>query len=279
MAKRLLSTLVLGLLIASIGKAQATKLTPDEEKEASRIKLEYNRRMGETGRVDDLIADMFVPDVSTRWLQEAHEKHRTLSPEIKDSLGYLAAGLLRYSPQLLEKISADDWKDLNLASTIWVRAIAVAMMNRVGELKAAGKERNTIDDDAEIAKFFMPSVRSLFADDPILSTSIDENAKPIETVDEARRVTGLLKRARELYEKEFADKGRQLTPATLKALAAAPKGANDFSTTVQVSKRETYGFPAGTRFITVYASPAEPLIFVKQGADYKIVDVTIEIGD
>jgi hypothetical protein len=37
MTKRLLSTLVLALLIAPIGRAQATKLTPDEEKAAFEV--------------------------------------------------------------------------------------------------------------------------------------------------------------------------------------------------------------------------------------------------
>jgi len=278
---RSLSLFIFVLIVAAFAGAQTPRPTADEEGAASRIKLEYSRRMGETGLVDRLVDDLFITNVSTRWLQEARAKVATGSPEIKNSPGYLAAGLLTYSPRLLDNISPDDWKKLNLASTDFVRALAFAMMNRVSDLKAAGKDLDKIDDEAEIAQFFPPAVKSLLAGNPVFAAAMDHNAEPktIETVVEANTVATVLTQGCDIYMKEFGERARRLTPLTMKALAAAPKGENDNSTRVEVSRREMYGFPAGTRFISVYASPPERLIFVKHGADYKIVDVVIEIGD
>ena len=259
--------------------AQQAELTSEERQAAQKVGKSFEQRIGETGKLETAVPEMFVPDFTARWVKEAKARVRDLPSG--DSRITFAPGLA-YSPQLLDAGDEKDWRELQLATFDLIRIVEVVTMNQMAKAFLSHKEPDDSEIEAAVEKAFPRSVKDLLADDPILTNFINLHGKPVAMTNalDLARVARTMRRAVELMENAPGQEGRKFSPDALKMIDQMFKNAGEqLEPQLAVTDRETYGFPKGTRLITFFASPMELLIVVKVGSEYKIVEARITTPD
>ncbi|MFL6374584.1 MAG: hypothetical protein ACJ73D_07970 [Pyrinomonadaceae bacterium] len=255
-------------------EAQPAQLTPEEQKAVQTIRDRFNERINKEGRLEALIPDMFVTDMGTRYAKE-RKADRAEGPLILLTPG------IQYKREVLDSATEADWRHGLSASFNFMHIIAAPMLNRT---IIAAKTGEGFDPDAvgpDLDKLISPQVLALFSKDPVLKNYLQKEgtATPIATVQDLRRVADILDKAHDMISANLSAADRQLTPEAASLIKEMMGGDKEFGPWLDVSEREVYGFPKGTRFITFFANPMEVLMITKIGTEYKIVSAQISSPD
>ncbi len=279
-----MAVLILGLLTfrqpSVCGQVVDDQPTAEEKKAALDLADRFETRLDETGDIVPVIQELLVADFTGRWVKEkrAYQANEAVR---SDRISYVSG--IEYSPALLDQATEDDWRQLYSETFNFMQYTNVAMMNKMAPVIL--KDKNPVDKDEkdlinDVTNIYPRAVLSLFDKHPILRNFITMKDKtPIKTVADLRSVNTTLKEALDILNKSSANK-MKMTPESQKVLKAfREKSGDELGPWIGVADRETYGFPKGTRIMTLFSSPMHELTITKVGGQYKIIDARISSPD
>jgi hypothetical protein len=272
MTIRLLLLLII-IALPALALGQADKLTAEEVQAAKDIRERFITRLNNEARLEPLIPEMFVTDFGASYAKEM------VADPSQGDLILLTSGL-QFKKELLKAASPEDWQHARTAAFNFMHLVMVPMMNHTIPALQKGGEVEDQKLDQDLNNIIPKSVRDLFAADPVLANFIESKGDvvPITTVTDLRRVADTLDKGRDMVEANLSSKDRHLSAESLASLRKFVDEKH-LGPSLEIADRETLGFPKGTRFIFLFATPMHALVITKVGADYKIVGAEISSPD
>ena len=265
------------LVVPVFGQLENIKISPDEIQAAKVVGERFETRLDQSGDITPLISEMFVSDHVARFVKEA--KAQLTTNGLKPKSVVFASGIF-YDPELLNTASEEDWRQLYIQSFNFMRYSTGVMMNLMADTMISGKDT---DEELEAAfdRAHPPAVTKLFDNHPILRNFLrkEEDTSTITTVSELQSVAHTLNEANNILRKDPLRSKLTASAHTLLTMLKEKKGKDKFGPSLEITKREAYGFPGATRLILFFPSPMHHLIIAKVGNEYKIVDARIASPD
>lgn len=250
MLKCLCMTLAVVLLAAGSAARAASPLRADEpevteaeNREAREVVIKFTARFAETRDLTNAVNELYVSDFIERY-KKSREKDADPSLSSKSSERYFAPGL-DYDTRLLAEAGAEDWRRFYIAANNFLLVGLVAFMKQARDDGEA--------PDVKPTDMYPPSVIEMLDKNPNLSNFIVRKSRPrpVGTLEEMRSATVTLERA--LGVMRQAQPGKPFS-ADDKDWAEAMKLMREdkfFKPEVAVTDEEYFGFPKGTRILTV----------------------------
>jgi hypothetical protein len=240
------------------------EITREEYKSAQETVDLFVKRFIETGDLAPVIDELFVADFIQRY--KKHQKNIGQESNAPSEI-FFAPGLW-YKPDLLNQATDDDWRRFYIATYNFFYQVFIVGMNRMANDLLKG---NT-PDDKEIESIFPQKISEFFNAHPILKNFIrgKDRQIPIGALEEMRSVTVTLERGLRLLREELGS--GQLKPSDESKKAIEMLNRWDLvNPLVEVSEKEFYGYPPGTRALLIQPPLMFGLILVDVNGKYKIV--------
>jgi len=237
------------------------QLTSAEIQAVDEVVNRFVQRLEETGNFNLLVKELYTNDFIQRYITQQQKElaeAKSLSPVI-----FFAPGL-EYKPDLLKQATTEDWQRFYIAvHTILCYGILIGM-NHTAPALLKGEE----PDDKFLNNIIPPQVVKLFNGHPILKNFVlmKGATKSIETVEEMRSVVTILEQAVVLLQQE-SPKLTEESKKVIELLKEAFRKENP----AEIIEKESYGYPKGTRIITVQTPLMYGLHIVHIGDKYQIV--------
>jgi hypothetical protein len=240
------------------------EITREETKRAQETADLFVKRLIETGDLAPVIDELFVADFIQRY--KKHQKNISQESNAPSEI-FFAPGLW-YKPELLNQATEDDWRRFYIATYNFFYQVFIVAMNRVANDLLNGKT----PDDKEIESIFSPKISEFFNAHPILKNFIRRKDKqaPIGALEEMRSATATLEQGLKLLREELGSAQIKPSDGSKKVIEMLnrPDLVNPL---VEVSEKEFYGYPPGTRALLIQPPLMFGLILVYVNGKYKIV--------
>jgi hypothetical protein len=258
------------------------KITAEEDREAREIAAQFSRRWQETEDIGPLVKEFFVADFADRLRHEpsllffAELRPELMKPEAREELrrNYVAmTNLLYLFVRLYEvyaviRMQGHEREDLNLNHILPVNIWKVLNSNptmktlldeEVGESAQSRTEHGDQDADRQAHAKRIDSMEQLHS----LTTTLEQAVVLLR--DHVRTLPSTI-RASELTGKQPGD-----------AASSSTESSDPLTPRVRITGEEFYGYPAGTRLISVELLPFQ-IDLVRAGGRLKVLSVYIR-GD
>lgn len=259
------------------GYSQANNEVLKAEDKAAVIELadRFIQRLDETSEIEPLIKEMFVEDFAARYVKE--KKAEAIEENSKPDDDILLTSGLEYKTRLLDEASEEDWRQIQISVFNIMNYMSGNLMNRMAKSILSKKE----PDDDELFRLMMnlftKKVTNIFDNDRVLRNFIVMKERtPINSLEELRRVNSALAKALEILKKEKTWSSSKMTSEAKQVQKMyREKSGEESAPTLLIADRETFGYPKGTRLVTIFANLMTELTVVKVGNDYKIVQAKL----
>jgi hypothetical protein len=228
---------------ASPLRADQQEVTEAENREAREVVIQFTKRFAETRDLTNAVNELYFSDFIERYKKSQAEDAG--SPRgSKSGDRYFAPGL-DYNTRLLKEAGPEDWRRFYIAANNFLLVGLVAFMKQAR-------------DDAEAANVkpadvYPPSVIEMLDKNPNLSNFIVRKSqpRPVGTLGEMRSATNTLERAVAIMRQ--AQPGKPFSADDKDWVEAMKLMREDkfFKPDVEVTDEEYFGFPKGTRILTV----------------------------
>jgi len=270
--KTILSSLLgFFLLTISAGSvfSQTTGLTKEEINATNELVKQFNAQLDSSGQITPLLDKLFVSDFSERYVKE---ETRRQNGDEKSRTSILYTSGIDYDPSLLKAAIADDWRQFYIATFDFMQYGVAVTLNATAKSMLAGTVPDEDELEALMNNMYPADVMKLINSNVITRNYLrkQDDKRPIRGVDELRETSKVLLQANQILTRSGRGK---LSPDAHKALAIGSKKLGDLlSPRLELCDRECYGFPTGTRLISVFATPMYRLLILKMGENYKILE-------
>lgn len=240
------------------------EITREEAKRMQETADLFVKRLIETGDLAPVIDELFVADFIQRYIK--HQKKISQESNALSEI-FFAPGLW-YKPDLLNQATENDWRRFYIATYNFFYQVFIVGMNRMANDLLNG---NT-PDDKEIESIFPQKVSEFFNTHPILKNFIRRKDKqiPIGALEEMRSSTVTLEQGLRLLREELGS--GQIKPSDESKKVIEMLNRPDLlNPLVEVSEKEFYGYPPGTRALLIQPPLMFGLILVDVNGKYKIV--------
>jgi len=236
-----ISISIIFLLISSASawpppKTDEPKVTKAENQEARELALQFIIRLSETKALSGVVNDLYFTDFIERFRKSKANDIGAAAPVDL----YFSPGL-DYNSRLLTEGDSKDWARLYLAVNDFLFFGSVSFL------------KNSSDDTRDIkpTDIYPAAVMKLLSSNPILANMIvrKEGAKAIGTVEEMRGVTAMLEQAVTMMREQ-----QKSDPPLIKhkdELIKTAKTDAFFKPRLEVTDKDFFGFPKGTRVLFV----------------------------
>ena len=251
-------------------------LTPAEKAAVAELSVRFAQRLDETEDVEPLISEMYAADFTKRYLKEAR---KTADEDKAYARRILYVPGLEYDATLLSEATEDDWRALYVNTFNFMQYGLVVVFNAEAANLTAGKETDDDKLDDQLRNMYPPDVMTLVNKNVFLRNMVRKgnDAHPMKTVEELRGVNKVLADINQLLRK--TGKGKPSGEAQKALKLVKEKLGDQLGPSVDICTTECFGFPKGTRTITLFATPMHSLLIAKVGADYKIISAQITSPD
>ncbi len=254
---KMLIPTILALAISVGAQPASEKITPKEYREANDVARRFWSRLLDTKDFKPLLREFFVENII--------ERHR------KNKEGYSRDFL---SPDEMKFVNSDEQKQLFTAGNTWV-FLGYWYINSVAPPKC-------VDGD-DLLKCFPKDVQKILYEDPVLAKSLmEDSGSPVSYEPTTRESTSeYVSKALQIFNKTNVilrkhairkNAGRDRRWRTL--MKEASKYVDYYQPSVTTPETPDYGYPKGTRFISVN-TPIFQLELIRSRGRLKIIDLQI----
>lgn len=240
------------------------EITREEAKRAQEVADLFVKRLIETGDLAPVIDELFVADFIQRYIK--HQKNISQESNAPSEI-FFAPGLW-YKPDLLNQATEDDWRRFYIATYNFLYHGFIVGMNRMANDLLKG---NTPDDE-EFERIIPPKISDFFNAHSILKNFIRRKDKqiPIGALEEMRSATVTLEQGLRLLREEVGS--GQIKPSDeSKKVFEMLNHPDLIKPFVEVSEKEFYGYPPGTRALLIQPPLMFGLTLADVNGKYKIV--------
>jgi len=279
MAKLRRSCILLTLLVATLSRSflptvraqagNAPALTESEKQEAQKLSVTFTERLGQTMDFSTVMNELFLSDAVERYL--ATEKRKASMDKL--SSVFFSPGIV-VDISLLERPVLEDWQRFY---------IAVNNFTLLGFIRAT--RRNVDFENLKPTDLYPREVIELLDRNPLLSNLIlkKSSSRNFKSFEEMRTATATLDQAVAIMRKglpETIDLEKEVVQQALrKSSVKRPLNEKDLeraraemmSPQLEVTDSEYFGFPKGTRVISVATFSLHQLLLVRVNGLLRIV--------
>lgn len=251
------------LLMSQLSSGQSVikkqKLTSAEKKAVNDIALRFNKIISETGDISSIMDELFVDDFIVRFIKEKKQEiSRNNFRVLSDKHSF--AFYLFFKTDLLDKAGLQDWKRFYISIFNFKHYESISILNQASWF-------NKIElEDLENKMWFPPKLLKFYENHPNLKGFFHRNldSKTINTVKELQNVNIALEEGFKLLN------GKPPTEP-LEIYKQQEKQEPYFGEKVIFTDVEFFGFPKGTKFISIWVSNGYNLHIIKVNGAYKIL--------
>jgi hypothetical protein len=240
------------------------EVTREESKRAQQVADLFVKRMIEAGDLAPVIDELFVADFIQRYIKQ----RKNISQESNAPSEIFFAPGLWYKPELLNQATEDDWRRFYIATFNFLSQVFIVGTNRTANDLLNGRQ----PDVRELESIIPPKTSGFFDAHPILKNFIKMKNKqaPIGALEEMRSATATLEQGLRLLREELGS--GQLKPSNeAKKVFEMLIHPDIFEPVLEVSEKEFYGYPPGTRALLIQPPLMFGLTLVDVNGKYKIV--------
>lgn len=248
------------------------KPTPFETVQAHEIAALFMKRMEETGDLSRVIDELFVEDFIQRYIQEQQGGPEEANPAA--TLCFVPG--LNYKRDLLTQATTQDWRRFYVATHNVFYHVMLVGLNQFANDLLNDRE----PDEGALENLLPPNVMALFDAHPILKNFFESQgeSKDIETVEEMRSVTETLEEGLRLMQAAQGNTAVKPTEES-KQVFEKFKQTESGEPTLEISEKEFFGYPAGTRMLWVMTPIFFGIVSVEVNGTQKIVWAELTPGD
>lgn len=226
-------------------RADEPEVTEAENREAREVVIQFTKRFAETRDLTNAVNELYFSDFIERYKKSQAEDAG--SPRgSKSGDRYFAPGL-DYNTRLLKEAGPEDWRRFYIATNNLLLLGLVALMKNPPDVE--GSEA----PDIKPADLYPQSVIELLDKNPNLSNMIlgKGQLRAVGTLEEMRGATNTLEQAVAIVRQ--AQPGKPVSAGDKDWVDAVKEMKEDkfFKPDVEVTDEEYFGFPKGTRILTV----------------------------
>lgn len=267
-------------LTAVYAQNKDDEITSEEKTAATALADRFMQRLDETGNIEPLIKEMFVSDFMQRYVKAA--KHAVSAGNAGKQIGFSTG--LYYDPSLLGQASDDDWQRLYIADFNFMQYGFVVSINEMAKYGRPMTDAEQEALDCFVKTIYPRRVTRLFDGNPILKDLFDDEGgfgtAVVKNADDLRSVYVTLNEGNDLLFRSKGGIGIGLSGNARRVLADfRTRTAKELAPNVELVEAELYGFPKGTRFISIFASATHYLLIVKLGNEYRILSAQFSSPD
>lgn len=273
--KKLTLCYLIILLMSQITSGQlvkkSQKLTATETKVVQEIALKFNKQVAETGDISSIIDEFFADDFIERFIKEK-KREITKNKRYFSDDKYPFVTFLYFRPDLLDEANSEDWKRLYISTFNFKYFDTISVVNELAKdiIKDKKLEWENLVQLANKKNWYPPKVFELFENHPNLKGRFlsSFNSEPIKTVEELQNTNVILEQGFQLLKEEKNGKFPIEISEEYKKLE---KQKPYFGAKIVFNDVEFFGFPKGTKFISVWVSNGYNLYIVKVKGEYKVL--------